>query len=154
MFGKEQLLPGLTVAVLSLSAIGFLVSLLKKSPAKGFLALFVYLCFAGFLYHYLYLPALDKSQKSITLLTDEIKDVRTRPIYTYGFNSSALIYYAGKPVHILKDPSEVPAKKDDIIVIVEDKRDNADQFRKLFSFEKSVRYERENYVIFTGKNEE
>jgi hypothetical protein len=54
----------------------------------------------------------------------------------------------------LKDPSELPAKKDGIIVVVEDKHGDADQFRSLFPFEKKVRYERDNYVIFTGKNGE
>jgi 4-amino-4-deoxy-L-arabinose transferase-like glycosyltransferase len=154
MFGKDMLFPAVIVAVLSVSGIGFLLSIIWKSPAKGFLALFIYLCFLGFLYHFLYMPAMDKNGKSITFLTDEIKDARTTPIYMYGFNSPALIFYVRKPIHILKDPSEVPAKKDDIVVAVEDKGDNADQFRKLFSFEKSVRYEGDKYVIFAGRNGE
>jgi 4-amino-4-deoxy-L-arabinose transferase-like glycosyltransferase len=153
MFKGNILLFALVIGVLGLSGLGFLFSIIKKTPAKGFIALFVYFCFLGFLYHFLYMPAMDRTQKSITFLTDEIKDSRA-PVYTYGFNSPALIYYVGRPVHILGDPSELPAKKDGIIVVVEDKRDNADRFRKFFSSEKSVRYERDNYVIFTGKSGE
>lgn len=153
MFEGNLFLLVLVIGVLGLSGLGFLLSIVKKTPAKGFIALFVYFCFLGFLYHFLYMPAMDRTQKSIAFLTDEIKDSRA-PIYAYGFNSPALIYYVGRPVHLLGGPSELPAKKDGIIVVVEDKRDNADQFRKFFSSEKSVRYERDNYVIFTGKSGE
>ena len=154
MFGKDLLFPAIIAAVLGIAGIVFLISLIKKAPAEGFTALFVYLCFLGFLYHFLYMPAMDASEKSITAITNELKAAGTAPVYMYGFNSPALVYYAGKPVHILKDPSELPAKKDGIIVVVEDKKDNADRFRTLFSSEKRVRYEREGYVIFTGKNGE
>jgi 4-amino-4-deoxy-L-arabinose transferase-like glycosyltransferase len=153
MFGENSTLLILVVSVLALSGLGFLASLVAKAPAKGFIALFVYFCFLGFLYHSLYMPAMDRTQKSITFLTDHIKDTRA-PIYMYGFNSPALLYYAGKPVHILNDPSGLPAEKGGIIVVVEDKRDNADRFRKFFSSEKSVRYEKDNYIIFTGKSGE
>lgn len=153
MFGENPSLLILVIGLLSLSGLGFLVSLIKKTPAEGFIALFIYLCSLGFLYHFLYLPAMDKAQKSITFLTGEIKDPGA-PVYTYGFSSPALIYYVGRPVHILGSPSELPAKKDGIIVVVEDKHGNADQFRKFFSSEKSARYEKDSYVIFTGRSGE
>lgn len=154
MFEKEDILfPAIIVGVLALSGIGFLLSVLRKAPAKGFIALFVYLAFLGFLYHFVYMPAMDKAEKSITFITNDIKG-SSAPIYTYGFNSPALIYYVGRPVHILKDPSELPEKKDGIIVVVEDRHGNADRFRSFFPSEKSVRYERENYVIFTGNSGE
>ena len=75
---------------------------------------------------------------------------RGSPVYMYGFNSPALIYYVGKPVTILQSPAELPAEKDDIIVVVEDKGGNTEPFKGLFPSAKSVRYERADYVVFTG----
>ena len=50
--------------------LAFLLSILRRAPGKGFLALFIYLVSLGFLYHSLYLPALDRSTNPSRLITD------------------------------------------------------------------------------------
>ena len=81
MFEGNLFLLSSSSVVLGLSGLGFLLSIVKKTPAKGFLALFVYFCFLGFLYHFLYMPAMDRTQKSVTFLTDEIKDSRAPDLH-------------------------------------------------------------------------
>jgi 4-amino-4-deoxy-L-arabinose transferase-like glycosyltransferase len=153
MFGTDPLFPAILVVIFGASGLAFLLSIIQKAPGKGFLALFIYLVSLGFLYHSLCMPAMDKEQKSVRLIIDAMHGAeKTNPVYMYGFNSPALVYYVGKPVPILKDAADIPAGKDDIIVVVEDKRDNTEPFKRLFSHEQNVRYERTDYAVFTGSN--
>ena len=149
MFGKDDIFPIITAVILSSSGLAFLLSIRGKAPEKGFLALFIYLVFLGFLYHAYYMPAADKGQKSVRPLAKELKKApATSPIYACGFDSPALIFYLGRPIHVVKDPSQIPLEKDDIIVIVEDKRNNVALFEGLFPVARTVSYEKAKYVIF------
>jgi len=151
MLGNDPLFPAALVVIFGASGLAFFLSILQKSPGKGFLALFIYLVCLAFFYHSLYLPVIDREQKSVKLITDQMHGAqKNHPVYMYGFNSPALIYYVGKPVTILQSPAELPAEKDDIILVVEDKGSNTEPFKGLFPRAKSVRYEKIDYVIFTG----
>ncbi len=152
IFGNDRIFPIIVVVVLAACGLAFIFSVIKKAPEKGFLALFIYLIFVSFTYHSWAMPVLDKTSKSVRLITDRVKDApKSTPIYSYGFSSPALIFYLGRPVPVLRNPGDIPAdRKDDIIVIVEDKRDNAEQFRKILPLSEKVQYERDNYVIFRG----
>ena len=90
MFGKDLLFPAIIAAVLGIAGIVFLISLIKKAPAEGFMALFVYLCFLGFLYHFLYMPAMDASEKSITAITNESR-LREPPRFTCTASTPRLL---------------------------------------------------------------
>ena len=149
MFGEQMPFLGLLVLSLTVCGLAFLFSVLRNAPGKGFLALFVYLGFLGFVYHSHYMPAVDRSSKSVRPITDLLKDVpATTPIYTYGFNSPALIYYLNRPVRIVFNPADIADKKDDIIVIAEDRRGRADPFKAFFPAPEKARYENDNYLIF------
>lgn len=152
IFGTDRVFPIIMVVVLAASGLAFFFSVIMKSAGKGFLALFIYLVFFSFVYHSVCMPAMDRNLKSIRLITDHVANVpRSTPIYTYGFNSPALIFYLGRPIQVLQNAGEIPMEtKGDIIVIVEDKRDNAEPFRKIFPVEKRVKYEKDNYIIFRG----
>lgn len=151
MLGKDPLFPAALVVVFAASGLAFFLSILQKSPGKGFLALFIYFVFLAFIYHSLYLPFMDREQKSVRLIINEMQGAqKSHPVYMYGFNSPALIYYVGKPVTIIQNPAELPAEKDDIILVVEDKGSNTEPFKALFPSAKSVSYEKTGYVVFTG----
>jgi 4-amino-4-deoxy-L-arabinose transferase-like glycosyltransferase len=153
IFGSDTTFPAMVVVVLGASSLAFLASIIRKAPEQGFLALFIYLGFLGFLYHSHYMPAMDRTQKSMRLITEAMPDTNhSASIYTYHFSSSALIFYTGRPIKALKDPSEIPEKKDDIIVIAEDKKNRADPFKQMFPYSKTVQYERERYLIFAGQD--
>jgi len=153
VFGNDMIFPAIVVAVLASSSLAFLIAIFRRMPERGFLALFIYLVFLGFLYHSHYLPAVDRSQKSIRLVTDQITRInRNAAIFAYDFSSSALIFYVGRPVTTLKDPSEVPAEKDDILVIARDRHNRADPFKEMFSYWKEVRYEKDRLLIFSVKD--
>jgi 4-amino-4-deoxy-L-arabinose transferase-like glycosyltransferase len=154
MFGKNRIFLGIVILVLGASSLAFFFSIIKKMAGQGFLALFVYLVFVAFLYHSHYLPTLDRSQKSVRPIIDEIAAIKPdASVYTYRFSSSALIFYLGRPITALRDPSELPEKKNDIIVIVEDKKKQAEPFRSLFPYSKTVSYEKERIAIFAGHDE-
>lgn len=154
MFGRDQTFLVLVVGALALTGFAFFFTILKKMPEKNFLLLFVYLIFAGFLYHSFYMPVMDRSYKSVRLITDELKDMeKTSQIYTYGFNSAALIYYIGRPISVVKNPGDIPEGKDDIILIVEDKHNNAERFKTLFRETKRASYDKDNYAIFVRRHE-
>ena len=153
MVGKDLFFVAMLVVIFGSSGLAFLLSILQKAPGKGFLALFIYLVCLGFLYHSLYLPAVDREQKSARLIVEKMHGAeKTHPVYMYGFNSPALIFYVGKPVPVLRDAADLPAEKDDIMVVVEDTGDNTEPFKKLFPRAQGARYEKTNYVIFTGAN--
>jgi 4-amino-4-deoxy-L-arabinose transferase-like glycosyltransferase len=139
--------------VLAASALIFLIAVFQQKPEQGFLGLFIYLIFMGFLYHSLYMPVMDNNQRSIRLIIDAMEGKeKTSELYMYGFNSPAFIYYAGKPVHIMANPTDLPAQKDGIILVVNSKHDNIDTFKNLFPVTKTVNYEREKFVIYMGQN--
>jgi hypothetical protein len=155
VFGNDMIFPAIVVVVLASSALAFFIAIIRKMPERGFLALFIYLVFLGFLYHSHYLPALDRSQKSIHPIVGEIGRInRNAAVYMYGFNSPALIFYLGRPVGIVKHPSQVPAEKDDMILIAVDKNNRADPFKEMFPFWKRVKYNKDNFLIFSVKNGE
>jgi 4-amino-4-deoxy-L-arabinose transferase-like glycosyltransferase len=154
MFAKETTFLTLSVCALALTGLGFFFTILKRMPDKNFFLLFTYLIFAGYIYHSLYMPAMDRAHKSVRLLTDELQGMeKSSAIYTYGFNSAALIFYVGKPIGILRSPNDIPQQKDDIIVIVEDKRNNIEGFKELLPLLKRATYDKDNYAIFVRKHE-
>jgi 4-amino-4-deoxy-L-arabinose transferase-like glycosyltransferase len=152
MFQGEVIFPAIVASVLALSALAFLISVMRKAAEQGFLALFIYLVFAGFLYHSHFMPAVDRSQKSVGPLVSAIGEINPKaPLYTYNFTSSALIFYMGRPIPALKYPSAMPPEEDAIIV-VEGKDKQADLFKQSFPYWKSVEYERKEFLIFARKD--
>ncbi len=150
--GSTPLFVGL-VAVLVACGLFFVLSVLIKSPAKNFPALFMYLVILGVVYHTLYMPVMDRTSNSVRLITDQLGEVpETTTVCTYGFKSPALIFYMGRPVKAISGPDDALLKKDDIIVIAEDKYGSADKLRPLFTFSKKAQYERDNYSIFMRKD--
>jgi len=94
------------------------------------------------------MPALDRSSKSVRLIADQVgKVAKDTAIYTYGFNSPALIFYMGRPIRAISGPDDILLKKDDIIVIAEDKYGSAEALKPLFPLSKKARYERDEYLI-------
>ncbi|HVN96009.1 MAG TPA: glycosyltransferase family 39 protein, partial [Syntrophorhabdaceae bacterium] len=107
-----------------LSATGalFFAMLVKRSGRLALGMFIVYLVVAGYFYNAWYMPLVDKSTKSLKLITDELAPYKnTKEFYTLGFNSAGIIFYLGKPVHIGVDIDEIKQSKDDILLIVEDK---------------------------------
>ena len=155
MFGGNIVLPVILAAVLFACGLCFVLSVFAKTPGISFLALFTYLVVLGFLYHTLYMPALDKSSKSVRLITDQMKDAPdTAAVYVFGFNSPALVYYAGRPVRATSDPAEVLSEKGDIILVAENKHGRADALKTLFPHSREACYEKENYLILVRKDGE
>jgi 4-amino-4-deoxy-L-arabinose transferase-like glycosyltransferase len=153
IFGEEMVFLSIFVLILTVCGLVFLFSVLRNAPGKGFLALFVYLAFLGFVYHAFSMPAVDRSSKSVRPITDRLKDVpAATPIYTYGFNSPALIFYLDRPVRIGFSSADIAAEKGDMIVIAEDRRGRADAFKALFPAPEKASYEKDNYLIFSRKN--
>lgn len=153
MFGKDHIFLIVVVGALAATGFAFFVTVRRRMPDKNFLLLFAYLVFVGFLYNSFYMPVMDKTYKSVRFITDELKDVKKAEIYTHGFNSAALIYYMGKPILTVKSPGDIPEGKDDIIVIVEDKRNNVEQFARVLPLAKKVSYDKDNFAIFVRKDE-
>ncbi len=135
MFGKDMLFPAIIVAVLGGRRYRLPSIDSEEGSGKGF-------------YRALCLPLLSSASFTIsstcppwTKPRNRLLSSRTRSrmqglrpfTRTASIPRPSSITSAG-PSTILKDPSELPAKKDGIIVVVEDKGDNADQFRRLFSF--------------------
>jgi 4-amino-4-deoxy-L-arabinose transferase-like glycosyltransferase len=149
--GNGWIFPMAIVIILGIAALTFTMSIFRQKPERGFLGLFIYLVFLGFLYHSVYMPVMDKNQRSIRLVIEHMGGrEKTANLYMYGFNSPAFIYYAGKPVHIVTDPTQLPAEKDDIILVVNGKNDKAQEFKNLFPVVKTVEYERERFLIYMG----
>ena len=153
MFGTTLIVPAVLAAVLFACGLVFVLSVLMKAPGKSFLVLFMYLVVLGFAYHSLYMPAMDVSSKSVRLITDRMSDMpKTAAIYTFGFNSPALIFYAGRPIVPISNPADILSEKGDIIVIAENKRGRADALKTLFPVVREACYEKESYVILARKD--
>jgi 4-amino-4-deoxy-L-arabinose transferase-like glycosyltransferase len=149
VFGGNWTFMFAITVVLAAMALTFIIAMFQQKPEQSFLGLFIYLIFLGFLYHGVYMPVMDNNQRSIRLIIEAMKGKeKTSELYMYGFNSPAFIYYAGKPVHILASPTDLPTQKDGIILVVNSKHDNIDAFKPLFPITKTVNYEREKFVIY------
>ncbi len=140
--------PVLLAAVLFACGLAFVLTVLMKAPGKSFLVLFAYLIVVGFVYHSLYMPAMDISSKSVRIITDQMGDMPgTATVYISGFNSPALIFYVGRPVVQISNPADILSAKGDIIVIAQNKHGGADALKTLFPVAREACYERENYLI-------
>jgi 4-amino-4-deoxy-L-arabinose transferase-like glycosyltransferase len=145
----------MSIALGALAFLGlvFLFTAAKKTPHGSLAALFAYLICVGFLYHTLYMPALDRYQKSARLITDEVKKIDGgKKVYICGFNSPALIYYLGRPVTVVQQPEDARTKnRDDVILIVENRRDASQQVVPHSSIARQVRYEKDFYTILVTR---
>jgi len=74
------------------------------------------------------------------------------PIYTYGFNSPALIFYLHRPVRIAFKPDDIAGENGAIIVVAEARQGGIDEFGSFFPPPVKARYENDNYLIFSRKN--
>jgi hypothetical protein len=145
--------PAVLAAVLFACGLIFVLSVLAKAPGKSFLVLFTYLVALGFVYHSLYMPAMDVSSKSVRLIIDQMSDMpKTAPIYAFGFNSPALIFYAGRPVVQISNPADTLSEKGDIIVVAENKHRRLDALKTLFPVAREACYEKESYLILARKD--
>jgi 4-amino-4-deoxy-L-arabinose transferase-like glycosyltransferase len=138
-----------TVAVL------FLVMLTRRSQKIALASFIIYLIIAGFFYNTWYMPLIDKSSKSLRLITDKLAPYKkTKEFYTLGFNSAGIIYYIGKPVHVNVDIEEIKKNKDDILLIVEDKPSVhwKEKLEESFQPIQRVKYERAYYTFYVRKH--
>jgi len=143
------------LAVLFLAACGFLVMLFKRNRHFALAFFLFFLVFTGFFYGAYYMPLVDRTSKSLTLITDALgDDGRTKRIYTYGFNSAGIIFYVGKPVKALSDIKEIKEDESDILLIVEEKPTMhlRETLEKSFVPVKRVKYEKEHYIFYVRKN--
>jgi 4-amino-4-deoxy-L-arabinose transferase-like glycosyltransferase len=143
------------LSFLCIAAVLFFVMLLKRSDKPAIFFFILYLVAAGVFYNSYYMPLIDKSSKSLRLITDQLEPYKkTKEFYTLGFNSAGIIFYVGKPVQQkILDIEEIKKSKDDILLIVEDKP-SAHLKKKLeeaFQPVKRVKYEREYYTFYVRK---
>ncbi len=153
MFGTTLIVPAVLAAVLFACGLVFVLSVLMKAPGRSFPVLFAYLVVLGFVYHSLYMPAMDVSSKSVRLITDQMSDMPKAAVYALGFNSPALIFYAGRPVVPISNPDHILSEKGDIIVVAENKHGRLDALKTLFPVAREACYERENFLILERKDE-
>ena len=84
---------------LSVAAVLFFVMLIKRSDKPAIFFFILYLVAAGVFYNSFYMPLIDKSSKSLRLITDQLEPYKkTKEFYTFGFDSAGIIFYVGKPV--------------------------------------------------------
>lgn len=152
MFGGNMVVPAVLAGVLVVCGFFFVISIFTKGPGISFLALFAYLIILGFVYHALYLPALDTTSKSVRLITDQMKDMPEAALYAFDFNSPALVYYAGKPVRPVSKPADVLSAKGAIICVAENRHGQANSLKSLFPIAKDACYEKDNYLILERKD--
>lgn len=130
--------------------------LLFKRKDKAVLAMyFIYLTIMGVFYNTFYMPLMDRSMKSPKLITDKIENLQQyREIYSFGFSSSGLIFYVGRPVKNLRDIKEIKEIKNGILLIVEDDAVPANMKKELdkgFLVSGNARYEKERYTFYVKK---
>jgi hypothetical protein len=77
---------------------------------------------------------------------------KTAAIYTFGFNSPALIFYVGRPTVPISNPTDILSEKGDIIVVAENKHGRADALKTLFPVAREACYEKESYLILARKD--
>jgi 4-amino-4-deoxy-L-arabinose transferase-like glycosyltransferase len=143
------------IGILAVAGASFLWGLIKKADKKALVSFFVYLTVAGFFYGAHYMPLMDANYKSPRLLTNPLKDrLGSADVYTYGFSSAGMIYYAGKPIQTFLSLNEIKDDKRDILLIIEDGQDR--HFRKdldnRFTPVGKARYEREYFTFYVRKD--
>lgn len=153
VFRGDVILPSIIVVVLAASGLAFFMSIFKKVPAQGFLALFIYLAFLGFLYHSHYLPAEDRTRKSVGPIVDEIARIDDRAsVYTVGFSSPGLIFYLGRPIPELNNPSNVPPEGDEVVVVVREDNTQTGQLKESFPYWNPVEYGKKKLFVLARKD--
>jgi 4-amino-4-deoxy-L-arabinose transferase-like glycosyltransferase len=143
------------LAILFLTGCGFLVMLFKKNKHFALSFFLFFLVFTGFFYGAYYMPLVDRTSKSLTLITDPLgDDKKTKKIYTLGFNSAGIIFYIGKPIKALSDIKEIKEDERDILLIVEEKPTMhlRETLEKSFVPVKRVKYEKDHYIFYVRKN--
>ncbi|HOW55259.1 MAG TPA: glycosyltransferase family 39 protein [Syntrophorhabdaceae bacterium] len=139
------------LAVLFLAGSSFLTMLFKRKKDLALSSLMFFLIFTGFFYSAYYMPLVDRTSKSLTLITDPLGDhKRTKKIYTFGFNSAGIIFYVGKPVTMLRDINEIKTFERDILLIVEERpaMHLKETIEKYLVPIKRVKYEKEHYIFY------
>ncbi|HPU29777.1 MAG TPA: glycosyltransferase family 39 protein [Syntrophorhabdaceae bacterium] len=156
----NELKKQLSVFYIFISLLSFLGAIfcffLFKRKDKGALAVcFLYLTVMGVFYNIFYMPLMDRSLKSPKLITDKIKSIeKYSEVYSYGFSSSGLIFYAGRPIKNLKDIKEIKDNKNGILLIVEDNAVPLNMKKELdkgFTVTGNARYEKDTYTFYEKK---
>ncbi len=143
------------LAVLILAGVGFLAALFKERHDLAISCFLFFLVFTGFFYSAYYMPLVDRTSKSLTLITDPLGEYKlTKKIYTFGFNSAGIIFYIGKPITILRDIKEIKPDERDILLIVEEKPSMhlRDTLEESFVPVKKVKYEKDEYIFYVRRN--
>jgi len=143
------------LSILFVAGAGFLVTLLKRKKDLALSCFLFFLVFTGFFYSAYYMPLVDRTSKSLTLITDPLGEYKkTKKIYTFGFNSAGIIFYIGKPITMLRDIKEIKEDERDILLIVEEKPTMhlRETLEKSFVPVKKVKYEKDQYIFYVRKN--
>ncbi len=143
------------LGILVLAGCGFLMTLFRKKKDFALSCFLFFLVFTGFFYSAYYMPLVDRTSKSLTLITDALGEYRkTKEIYTFGFNSAGIIFYIGKPITMLRDIKEIKEDERDILLIVEEKPTMhlRQTLEKSFVPVKRVKYEKDHYIFYVRKN--
>jgi len=143
------------LAILLLAGTGFLASLFKKRHDFAISCFLFFVVFSGFFYSAYYMPLVDRTSKSLTLITDPLGEHKTtKKIYTLGFNSAGIIFYIGKPITMIRDIKEIKPDENDILLIVEVKptRHLRDTIEKSFVPINKVKYEKDEYIFYVRRN--
>ncbi len=143
------------VAIMVMAGGSFFFMLFRKSERNALISLIVYLTTAGVFYGAYYMPLMDRTFKSPRLLTDPLKGrLATADVYTYGFSSAGIIYYAGKPIQTFMDIKKIKDDKSDILLIIEDgpSRHLQKDLDARFTPVGKARYEKEYYTFYVRKN--
>jgi 4-amino-4-deoxy-L-arabinose transferase-like glycosyltransferase len=155
VFKQEAVTLYVYITILILTGCAFFYAVIKKSHILTLSVLFFYFVFAGFFYHTVYMPVMDKNFKSPKLITDRIGNLKEgREVYTYGFSSAGIIFYIGKPIQVFQNINELKDKKNDILIIVEDEQsqDMDKDLNLLFLPVRKAHYEKEHYTIYVRKD--
>ncbi|MCX7966784.1 MAG: glycosyltransferase family 39 protein [Syntrophorhabdaceae bacterium] len=143
------------VSVLFFTGIIMSYFLFKKKEKAVLLMLFLYLTTMGVFYHVFYMPLMDRAFKSPKLMTDKIKNIeKYKEIYSYGFSSAGLIFYAGRPVKNIKNIKEIKDIKNGILLIAEDNKVPPEMKKELdtyFIITGKARYEKDTYTFYVKK---
>jgi 4-amino-4-deoxy-L-arabinose transferase-like glycosyltransferase len=138
-----------SMALLAAAGIAFLVSVRKKAFAPSLASLIFYVFVLGFTYAVVYVPAADRHFKSPHRIAGAALAIASNAeVYTYGFSSPGLIYYLGRPVKILRAPGDVAAQGD-VMVITDQRQEDAKKTFPSLSVRKEVKYEKEVFTILT-----
>lgn len=132
-----------------------LVMLFKKLHKSALVFFVLYFVIVAFFHNAYYLPVTDKASKSLRLITDKLEPyIKTKEIYTLGFDSPGIIFYAGKPVQKTVALEEIVKRKDDILLIVEEgntghlKNSLEESFRQV----DRVKFENDYYTFYVRKH--